>query len=460
MYPQVSIKHSIGNTLTIPNQMDIRVSSYTSDNTLVGVTSVPVDNAIDFGTNTLLLISTVGAENAEITTSSAHTDFTITTLTTLMPHNRGEAVSEIKYNQIVIHKSSTIDGTYTTFATQTFNVTQPNTVIYDPTGLKTDFYKVQWRNSISGDVSTLSDPISTSTDSPESAQAIIDSVRSSFGVSPTDKNITTEFLISSLNDAREYVNMELYGIRMDWQQEFEYPIRLLAGNNYVNLPDIIEYSDNDRSLLAVRFIVDNIFSPYNLVYIDKRSWNNLSYNLIGGTTTAAVLSGATTLQLDTTGDLPINGGVAYVATENSTQQILQIAYTANDRSTNTLSGVTGITRNISKGVQVWGRPALQTPARYTVYNDKLVFDSVIPQNMQGNNVFIDFYKKVSQITSLSDALPETYRNIYKSYLKWAIKYRKDNALPSNDPDLVRFKQAVEDIKNNLYTGQSTIIITS
>jgi len=460
MFPQLIIKHNIGNTVTVPNQLDIRVGTFTKDNTLVGVTSVPVDNATDFGTNILVLISTVGAENAEITTSSAHTDFALTTVTTLMPHNRGEAVSEIKYDQIVIQKSATIDGTYTTFATQTFNVTQPNTIIYDPAGLKTDFYKVQWRNSITGNVSTLSDPISTSTDSAESAQAVIDSVRNSFGVSATDKNITTDFLISSLNDAREYVNMELYGIRMDWQQEFEYPIRLLAGKNYVTLPDNIEYSDNDRSLLAVRFIVDNVFSPYNLTYIDKRSWNNLSYNLIGGTTTVAALSGATSLQLDTTGDLPVNGGVAYVATEDITQQILQITYTANNRATNTLTGVTGITRNISKGVQVWGRPALQTPARYTVYGDKLVFDSIIPQNMQGNNVFIDFYKKVGQITSLSDELPETYRNIYKSYLKWAIKYRKDNALPSTDPDLVRFKQAVEDIKNNLYTGQSTIIITS
>jgi hypothetical protein len=54
---------------------------------------------------------------------------------------------------------------------------------------------------------------------------------------------------------------------------------------------------------------------------------------------------------------------------------------------------------------------------------------------------------------------ENYREIYKWYLKYAIKYRKDINIGSDDPDLKKFEGLVTDLFNNLYTGQDTIIIT-
>ena len=80
--------------------------------------------------------------------------------------------------------------------------------------------------------------------------------------------------------------------------------------------------------------------------------------------------------------------------------------------------------------------------------------------MQGNNLYIDYYKKIVPVTSLSQTLPEHYREIYKWYLRYAIKYRKDIALGSDDPDLKKFEELVQALFNNLYTGQDTTIITS
>ena len=57
-------------------------------------------------------------------------------------------------------------------------------------------------------------------------------------------------------------------------------------------------------------------------------------------------------------------------------------------------------------------------------------------------------------------LPEHYREIYKWYLRYAIKYRKDTSLDSKDPDLKKFEDLVQALFNNLYTGQDTTIITS
>jgi hypothetical protein len=462
MTPQITIKHSIGNTIDIPNQLDIKCSTYMSSNIAAGVLAVPVDNSTDFTSGSiLLLLSSIGAENCEIVTSASHTTLSFVTLATLMAHNRGDVVSQLQYDQIVISKSATIDGVYVTLATQSIFTTQQSTVILDTTGLTTDFYKVQWKNSLTGLLSSFSDPISVSTYPANSVATVIYPVLKAMGVSSEDPKITAEFCLSAIDDARKYTQGKLYGIRHAWQQEFEYPIKMLAGTNYCDLPDDIDFLETDRSLLACRFMIGNVLTPFNLKYIDKRSWNQIAFSVMGGITQSAALIGAVSVTLDSVGDFPnVASGVAYVATTGYTQTIMQIAYTSVDLTTNQLLGVTGITRDIPAGTRVWSRPTISQPIYYTVYDGKLYFDRILPDSMQGNNLYIDYYKKIDDVVNLYQELPEHYREIYKWYLRYAIKYRKDISLESNDPDLKKFEDLVQALFNNLYTGQDTTIITS
>lgn len=463
MTPQIIIKHNIGNTIEIPNQLDVKCSTYMSANTAAAVLAVPVDNATEFtsGSSILLLLSSIGADNAEIVTSASHTVSSFTTLATVMPHNRGDIVSQINYDQIVISKASTIDGSYSVLATQSLFTTQQNTVIYDATGLSTDYYKVAWKNSLTAALSEYSSPISVSSYPSNSVASLITPVLKAMGVDKNDSKITSEFCISAIDDARKYTQGKLYGIRHAWQQTFEFPIKILAGTNYVDLPDDIDFLETDRSVLAARFMIGNVLTPFNLKYIDKRSWNQIAFSVMGGTNQATVLTGATSITLDSVGDFPnVSSGVAYVATTAYTQTIMQIAYTSVDLATNQLLGVTGVTRDIPIGTRVWSRPTISQPIYYTVYDGKLFFDRIIPDSMQGNNLYIDYYKKVDEVVNLYQELPEHYREIYKWYLRYAIKYRKDISLESDDPDLKKFEGLVEALFNNLYTGQSTTIITN
>jgi hypothetical protein len=236
---------------------------------------------------------------------------------------------------------------------------------------------------------------------------------------------------------------------------------MLAGTNSVALPTDIDYNETDRSVLAARFMIGNVLTPFNLKYIDKRSWNQIAFSVMGGTTQADVLVGAVSITLDSVGDFPNSAsGVAYVATTGFTQTIMQIAYTSVDLTTNQLLGVTGITRAIPSGTRVWSRPTISQPIYYTVYSDKLVFDRIIPDSMQGYNLYIDYYQKMTVVEDLSQVLLEHYREIYKWYLRYAIKYRKDILLGNDDPDLRKFEELVQALYNNLYTGQDTTIITS
>lgn len=460
--PQINVRHDIGNTINVPNQLDVKATTYLRSNISASAVAVPVDNTTDFtdGSSILLLLSSVGAENAEIVTSTSNSAQSFTTLATIMAHNRGDSVSEIKWDQIVVSKCTTIDGVYSVFATQTMFATQQNTVIYDTAGLTTDYYKIQWKSSISGLLSDYSTAISVDAYPTNSVNSIIAPVRRAMGVPDDDKKITAEFCISAINDARKFVAAKLYGIRHAWQQEFEYPIKLLAGNNYVDLPTDIDFTETDRSLLSARFLVDNVLTPFSLRYVDKSTWNQVSPSVTGGATSGATLTGAITITLDNVGDFPdTTSGVAYVATTAYTQGIEEIAYTGINLTTNQLTGVTGLTRDVPTGTKVWSRPTISQPIYYTVYDDKLFFDRIIPDSMQGHNLYIDYYKKIDEVTSLSAELPEHYREIYKWYLRYAIKYRKDTSLDSDDPDLKKFESLVQALYNNLYTGQNTTIIT-
>jgi hypothetical protein len=427
-----------------------------------GVTAVPVDNATDFTSgDIMLLLSSIGAENSEIIQSTSHTTKSIVTLATKLAHNRGDIVNEIKYDQISVWKSATVDGTYTELATKTFNTTQLNTVFYDASGLSTDYYKVQWKNSLTSAISSFSTPISVDAYPDNSVAKIIFPVLKAMGISENDTRITVPFCISAVDDARKFTEGKLFGVRHSWQQEFEHPIKVLAGNNYVDLPDDIDFTDTDRSVLAARFLIGNILTPYNLKYIDKRTWNQISFSVQGGYTQSTVSIAGATITLDSAGDFPdSSSGVAYVATDSYDQEILEIGYTGVDLENNQLTGVTGVTREIPLGTRVWSRPTISQPIYYTVFDNKLFFDRIIPDSMQGDNVYIDYYKKISEVENLYQVLPEHYREIYKWYLRYAIKYRKDTDLPDSDPDLKKFETLVQALVDNLYTGQTTTIITN
>jgi hypothetical protein len=463
MYPSLLIKHNIGNTLTIQNRLDVRVATYTNNVFLSGVTSIGADNTSDFtsGSTILLLLGSLGNENAEIVTSTAHSATAFTTSATVQNHARGEAIQEIKWDKLQIFKSATIDGVYAQVGSDiTLNVTNVNTVIYDTAGTTSEYYKVRWKNSLDSTTSDYSGPISVLSYPLTSPGYMFESVRALFGIKENDTQITSQFLLTALNDGRSFMQSKLYGIRQPWQQEFNKPIKVLAGSNYINLPDDIDFEHTDQSLLAARFLTNNILVPYNMRYCDKRTWNQVAYYSTGGISQVDAAIAATTITLNSVGDFAPQGGTASVATTDFDQVVMQIEYTSIDYTTNQLLGVTGVTRAIPAGTQIWSRASMNQPVWYTVFDNKIWFSSIIPDNMQANNCYIDYYKKMEPITDLYAEIPEHYRESYKPYLRWAIKYRKDITLPQSDPDLVKFQENITAVFNNLYSGQDQIIITS
>jgi len=245
------------------------------------------------------------------------------------------------------------------------------------------------------------------------------------------------------------------------RQKFNQKIKILSGSNFFNLPDDVDFSQSNRSVLSVRMNGYGNGWTYPLEYVDKKLWNDINIINQGSVLTQDVNIGDTSIFVENSGDF-LSRGPLYFATTDFSQSLLVTQYSANDLDTNELSGIpTGaITRFIPKGTQVWSR-ILGTayPMCYTVYEGKVWFNQVIPQILQGKNALVDYYSKLEDITDPSTVLNEHHYKIYGTYIKYAIEKRKDPSTPTTHPDFVLFTTQAKAVMENEQNGQPTRIVT-
>lgn len=468
MNPIFRVENNFGNTLYIPHQFTTYAESYLSRDMVIGTSgnTFYVQSTTNFDTSRRnLLLGHVGAQNCEnILTLSSKTSTTITgAAANIYAHNVGEPVTQVDFSLISIQSSPTSSpsGTWTTVGNVNIQFNESETVYQHTTGTAGLYYRIRLTDG-SGTFSAYSNGGTGITDTSfgdTSVGKMIASVRSAVGNTELDD----QFFLNALNDARRIVDTSFgYGRLNEWRHNFEYPIQMLAGTNFVTLPSNIDFTETNRTLLAARYARQSVAANVPLKYVDKREWNQRAYLNRYSITVGSTTSGSTSIVLSSTGDFPSSGTIL-IATELPTQTILSVTYTSNNLLTNTLSGCSGISRTIADGTQVWAYSTFAVPYFFTVFDDqagnhKLWFDRPIPAGLQGKNLYIDYYEKIVDLSNLSDPIPEHYRDVYKDYLKFAIKRRRDDSIGEDDEDYKKFMRGLQNILGNPYTGQSQIII--
>jgi hypothetical protein len=447
------------------NQSLVVGSTYLSKDYIAASTSFTVENTEQFtAANGLVVFGMIGTSNAELIATLSSKTATVLNMGSgcVFQHNRGEPVSQVTYNKVIIESSTSSTGTFAVIATIDLQWSSDKTSYNDTAGTSATYYRQRFYNTVTGIYSDYSNGgvgVSQNDLGPTTVSSLILSVRTAVG----NTELTDAFFISALNDARRIADTSFgYGRLNEWRHNFEYPIQMLAGTNFVTLPSNIDFTETNRTLLAARYARQSVAANVPLKYVDKREWNQRAYLNRYSITVGSTLSGATSIVLSSTGDFPA-AGTLMIATELPTQSILSVTYTANNLITNTLSGCSGITRNIAAGTQVWAYSTFAVPYFFTVFDDqsgnhKLWFDRPIPAGLQGKNLYIDYYKKITDMVFMSDVIPEHYRDVYKDYLKFAIKRRRDDSIGADDQDYKNFMAGLANILGNPYTGQSQIII--
>ena len=129
-----------------------------------------------------------------------------------------------------------------------------------------------------------------------------------------------------------------------------------------------------------------------------------------------------------------------------------VAYTANNETTNVISGVTGIkAAGHASGADVWQGVTFGFPTFYTVHAGYIYFDVPFENNLAGEHIYADYYSTLVSYDSDADVLDEPEYDLFTSYLKYKIKYRKANGDidPTKDADYLEWIQR----KNNLISKE-------
>jgi hypothetical protein len=168
--------------------------------------------------------------------------------------------------------------------------------------------------------------------------------------------------------------------------------------------------------------------------------------------TQAASIGDTSLYLDNVGDFAEGAGVAYIAAE-AVGKTIRVAYTGRDFTQKKLTGCT-ITEAIPAGRQAWYQSFQTLPLTYTVFDNKIWFDKVIPDVLKGRVIYVDYYTTIVRLKDLTDEVPEKWRTAYKHFLRFANKRRLDDSIGKDDADYQRFDKALRTIIGNNNNGQS------
>lgn len=405
----------------------------------------------------LILIGKFGEEQAEIKqingAITAGTSLTTTALTFAHPINT--PVRKILFDQIEIYGNTTASSSGAVLIA---------TINIDPTAEFTDyvisgatsaFYGTRPIRSVATTYQgSYSDFISASGYSTDTVGFIIKNAFEAVGEKiKEDGMFSRSWAYDQIFLGEQDIAGELK--KWSWLQEFEYNVGNIAlGVNSFTLPANIADKNTPKCIQGIRIGTGN-----NLTYISKAEFEFLFQNVAKTTVGTTYAVGANTVVLTDSKDFPDSGSIN-VYTNNT---IDAISYTTNTRSINTITGVTSNDSGGTAGDPVWFGEPQGRPSRYTIYEGTVYFDTVpdTSVNLVGLNIWIDYYKQVTRVTSDGDSITVPDPLCIQHWLEAMIKkYRAGGKLDQNDTSWIEYLKDKKRLINNETSGQRTSLVPS
>lgn len=430
--PQIRTKYGeqIGIELffALPDLTDEAKSFFDADS-VAAVSSITA-NGTDFVANQYVFLGQIGSERTEIVQIATASATTITLVSpSVYAHNRGDIIRFVPFNQLVPERSTDAGSTFSALSTINVRADASETYLQRPTDSATDYYRFRFFNSTSGNYSAYSSSVSASGYGDGTVWSVKNRALDQLG-EKIDNLITDQFLNDSLMEARRVADFNPAILRWSFRTKFGVIIgQMLSGQWQIAAPIDLRDRNSFKNILSLR--MGNQNRP--IIYQDRRRFNQNYLNVVKTTTALPVLTSAVSIVLSSTHDLDATGSLT-ISNEAVGNGLIAIAYTGNNKTTNTLTGVTGVTRNIGSGVTVWQRPTFGIPTSYTIDNAVLSFDVPLSITYDGQDLKGDYYKAIPVISNDSDTFDEPFYDLYVPYLKYKIKYKKANGKIDRDSD--------------------------
>lgn len=446
--PQLKISNQVLN-------LEGNEKTYFDADEAIGQTSLSA-NGTNFAVDQYILLGQLGQEKSEIIkihASTAPTSTIITTATaTVFAHNRGDAITFIPFNQIIVERSTDGGITFTPLSAVDIRPDLEDTIILRPSDTSTDVYRCRFYNSTSAVYSEYSDEITASGYADNTVYAIKERALNELGEVIGGK-ITNDFLNAALWQARRKVD----SLQTKWSWRFKYNQDIgdiIPGRWSLAVPTDLRDSNTNDSVLALRIGRNNRPLEYQDVNRFNQNYRNVAHSTLNG----AILAGATSITLTSSGDFDESGSV-YIAAEDVTLTNDAVDYTANTESTGVLTGVTGVLAHAT-GRDVWQNVTFGEPTAYTIIDGVIYFDVPFEDDLAGENIYMDYYSDLVEYDSDADVLDEPEYDLYVSYLKWRIKDLKSNGTlkRGEDSDYQEWVDGQKALINGNLLGQTIQLI--
>ena len=397
-----------------------------------GTATLTVESIFGFAVSDQIALGQIGEEKSEIIqvhTVTTPTGTTITLASNLIhSHEEGTPVYVVGFDEIEFSRATTEVGAKSVLATVSISADNIHT-IYDDTVNSAGFGFWRFKESVGSTFSDYSDAIPYAGYDLDAASEIFDRALSaaSENLSP---RLRYEDLYNFLNDFVGLANSE--NTRWSEAKVLNYELATVATGYFeYTIPDDIARESEPGAVIALR-----IRDYPSLQYVPQRDWNKVIYSMSQTTVDTVIADVDTSIVLTNSSDFFDDGSV----TINGDV----ISYTANDRSTNTLSGVTGIaTGGHAAGSLVFQSHTTGVPRLYTFSaRKKLRVWPIADSTVNNRTMYLDYFQKIPRVNSIGDKILIKNTASAIEYVAYRIKkHVAGGKLSVSDEDYQMFLEA-------------------
>lgn len=385
--------------------------TYLSASVAAAAVTLAVADNYGFANADLFVVGRLGSDATEIKkVNAAVTQGTALTVTALTyAHAVDSQVALTLWDQVEISGAATATGSKTVITTTSIQPDRPETT-YAVVGTTYAFYFARYKNSVTSAFSSYSDPADATGYAKTTVRSVKDSALSMVNEQVSGL-ISDDFLNQEIFNCEE----EVYRMKQKWSWADSFGTIIgetVEGGYRIALPADIADPYSNNSIKNLRVGTRN-----NLTYLEKQEWDKRYIDVAHATVATTFLTGAVSIVLDDSSDFDSVGSITIGASS--------YAYTANDKSTGTLT-VPATSDGQTAGADVWQNAVYAEPAGYTVFEGYLYFDCPVTSQFATLNVRMDYYRKPTAINSDDDSLNLPDFTVYHYYLAYKILLRKSN----------------------------------
>jgi hypothetical protein len=420
--PKILLRYGrINEPIRIPisdQLVDPLAQTFLSADSVPSVTVISVANITGFAINQILLIGEPGNQNSEIVKTSATvapaTGQVTLTAGTVYGHTASTPVYRLYFDQIEISNAPTIAGTKTVLTGMPITiVANDNETDFNDSVSSGGYYFARFKNSITATFSDYSDPAPYGGYTILSARSIIDSALGMINKTILPNGTLTDEYAFQQIDACQMETLREFK-RWSFMQSFDTIIGTTqTGTWKVAMPDNLDDKVTYKSVYNFR-----IGKEPDMQWVDKEEWDALIEGMAYSTLAVQANPGDMTLTLTNSKDFSDSGTIQVGPN--------QYTWTVNTKSTGVLtlgSAVLDIAL-INQDVFQFGN--LGWPSYWTIWNGFIYHWPGIGSTYTGRNYYMDYYIKLTQITSDYQSIVLPDPTVVQYYLAWKFLLRLNN----------------------------------